>query len=65
MYEAKDINNFYFEHTPKIFPQSSQKNFLTSIQSAVGAMMGPKYDGKYLRTMTSKRCLVTLLSRKL
>ncbi|XP_004288059.1 PREDICTED: patatin-like protein 1 [Fragaria vesca subsp. vesca] len=54
MYEAKDINNFYFEHTPKIFPQSSQKNFLTSIQSAVGAMMGPKYDGKYLRTMTSK-----------
>lgn len=54
MYEAKDINNFYFEHTPKIFPQSSQKNFLTSIQSAVGVMMGPKYDGKYLRTMTSK-----------
>ncbi|XP_062010925.1 patatin-like protein 2 [Rosa rugosa] len=54
MYEAKDINNFYFEQTPKIFPQNSQKNFLTSIQSAVGAVMGPKYDGKYLRTMTNK-----------
>jgi patatin-like phospholipase/acyl hydrolase len=22
MYAAKDINNFYLEHTPKIFPQS-------------------------------------------
>ncbi|KAK9902897.1 hypothetical protein M0R45_001412 [Rubus argutus] len=54
MYEAKDINNFYLEQTPKIFPQNSQKNFLTSIQNAVGAMMGPKYDGKYLRKMTNE-----------
>ncbi|PRQ47917.1 putative galactolipase [Rosa chinensis] len=53
MYEAKDINNFYLEQTPKIFPQKSRKNFLTSIQSLVGAVTGPKYDGNYLRTLTT------------
>ncbi|KAM1048077.1 hypothetical protein ACFX1X_027593 [Malus domestica] len=54
MYEAKDINNFYLDHTPKIFPQNSRNNFLTSLTSMVGAVMGPKYDGKYLRTLTKE-----------
>ncbi|KAK9902894.1 hypothetical protein M0R45_001410 [Rubus argutus] len=53
MYEAKDINNFYLEQAPKIFPQKSRNNFLTSIQNVVGAMLGPKYDGKYLHTLTT------------
>ncbi|XVE87174.1 hypothetical protein DITRI_Ditri18aG0094800 [Diplodiscus trichospermus] len=39
MYEAKDINKFYLEHSPKIFPQDS-----------TNASMGPKYDGMYLRS---------------
>ncbi|BFG38923.1 hypothetical protein CerSpe_251960 [Prunus speciosa] len=53
MYEAKDINKFYLDNTPKIFPQNSRNNFLTSITSMVGAVMGPKYDGKYLRTLVN------------
>ncbi|KAB2626450.1 patatin-like protein 3 [Pyrus ussuriensis x Pyrus communis] len=52
MYEAKDINNFYLDHTPKIFPQKSRNDFMTSITSMVGAVKGPKYDGKYLRALT-------------
>lgn len=26
MYEAKDINNFYLEHSPQIFPQKRSVN---------------------------------------
>ncbi|KAH0971397.1 hypothetical protein GBA52_023553 [Prunus armeniaca] len=53
MYEAKDINKFYLDNTPKIFPQHSRNNFLASITSMVDAVMGPKYDGKYLRTLVN------------
>ncbi|XP_004289234.1 PREDICTED: patatin-like protein 2 [Fragaria vesca subsp. vesca] len=51
MYEAKDINNFYFEHCPQIFPQKRRKNFFTSMTDAM--KQGPKYDGKHLRSMTN------------
>ncbi|XP_030975676.1 patatin-like protein 2 isoform X2 [Quercus lobata] len=53
MYAAKDIINFYLENCPKIFPQSRQKNFVSSLTSWFGAVMGPKYDGKYLRSLTN------------
>ncbi|BFG38922.1 hypothetical protein CerSpe_251980 [Prunus speciosa] len=52
MYEAKDINKFYLDQSPKIFPQSSGNNFLRSIKTMVDEVKGPKYDGKYLRTLT-------------
>ncbi|KAL1824333.1 patatin-like protein 1 [Daucus carota subsp. sativus] len=39
LFAAKDINKFYFEHGPKIFPQDS------------ASATGPKYDGKYLRSI--------------
>ncbi|XP_052195782.1 patatin-like protein 2 [Diospyros lotus] len=39
IYAAKDIKAFYFEHCPKIFPQDSVSS------------SGPKYDGKYLRSL--------------
>lgn len=52
---AKDINNFYLEHGPKIFPQISRSNFLKSIASSIGKLLlGPKYDGKYLRTLVNE-----------
>ncbi|EOX91346.1 Phospholipase A 2A, IIA,PLA2A [Theobroma cacao] len=55
MYAAKDINNFYLEHCPKIFPQNSRLNFLASMASFFRATsMGPKYDGKYLRSLTNQ-----------
>ncbi|KAG5535682.1 hypothetical protein RHGRI_023446 [Rhododendron griersonianum] len=52
MYAAKDINNFYLENCPKIFPQSSRNNFITKVTSLFGAVTGPEYDGKYLRSLT-------------
>ncbi|KAL5557079.1 hypothetical protein UlMin_039315 [Ulmus minor] len=49
LYAAKDITNFYFEHSPRIFPQKSQNNVVTTMSSWVRMISGPKYDGKYLR----------------
>ncbi|KAG6766949.1 hypothetical protein POTOM_028128 [Populus tomentosa] len=78
MYAAKDINDFYLEHTPKIFPQKCiltvdhlfffcfcfffffavdvhfdplNSNLLGPLSVFFG---GPKYDGKYLRSLTNK-----------
>ncbi|KAE8770461.1 Patatin group A-3 [Hordeum vulgare] len=47
LFEAKDINNFYLENGPKIFPQR-RLGFLTPIANLFGAVKGPKYDGKFL-----------------
>ncbi|KDO77341.1 hypothetical protein CISIN_1g022802mg [Citrus sinensis] len=55
MYAAKDINNFYFEHCPKIFPQLSRGgNFLRSIISSLSKWVRPMYDGKYIRSLTKE-----------
>ncbi|GFY93842.1 phospholipase A 2A [Actinidia rufa] len=51
MFAARDINNFYLEHCPKIFPQSSQNNLVDTVTGLFGTVTGPKYDGKYLKTM--------------
>ncbi|KAH9711762.1 Patatin [Citrus sinensis] len=52
---AKDINNFYLEHGPKIFPQISRSNFSESIASSIDKrLLGPKYDGKYLRALVNE-----------
>ncbi|KAL5712682.1 hypothetical protein ACHQM5_014828 [Ranunculus cassubicifolius] len=50
LYAAKDITNFYFEHGPKIFPQNAKTMILGPVKSLVGAIAGPKYNGKYLRS---------------
>jgi hypothetical protein len=47
LFEAKEIINFYLENGPKIFPQRSW-GFLTPMANLLGAVMGPKYDGKFL-----------------
>lgn len=47
LFEAKDINNFYLDNGPKIFPQKSW-GLLAPIGNLFGAVMGPKYDGKFL-----------------
>ncbi|KAG5535678.1 hypothetical protein RHGRI_023443 [Rhododendron griersonianum] len=54
MYAAKDINNFYLENCPKIFPQSSRNDYITKVKSLFGKVTGPKYDGKYLKSMTKE-----------
>ncbi|KAI5665909.1 hypothetical protein M9H77_15762 [Catharanthus roseus] len=51
LYAAKDITNFYVEHTPKIFPASSRQNIFKKFTSFVS---GPKYDGKYLKSLVKE-----------
>uniref|UniRef100_A0ACD5ZJD8 Uncharacterized protein n=1 Tax=Avena sativa TaxID=4498 RepID=A0ACD5ZJD8_AVESA len=46
LFAAKEINKFYLENGPKIFPQRS--GLLTPVTKLFGAVMGPKYDGKFL-----------------
>ncbi|KAF3639395.1 patatin-like protein 2 [Capsicum chacoense] len=48
LYAAKNITNFYMDHGPKIFPESSRSSFLKRLTNIFG---GPKYDGKYLKTL--------------
>ncbi|KAJ8619046.1 hypothetical protein MRB53_015232 [Persea americana] len=49
MFAAKDINQFYLENGPKIFPQKGS-GVLSSIRGLFGAISGPKYNGKYLHS---------------
>ncbi|MBA0749132.1 hypothetical protein Gogos_003092 [Gossypium gossypioides] len=54
-FAVKDISNFYLEHSPKIFPQHSRFNFLASMGNSIKATFsGPKYDGKYLRSLANQ-----------
>jgi patatin-like phospholipase/acyl hydrolase len=49
LFAAKDINDFYLEHCPKIFPAvgGGPLGLLRSIR-------GPKYDGQYLHSVVKK-----------
>ncbi|CAI9091011.1 OLC1v1025927C2 [Oldenlandia corymbosa var. corymbosa] len=53
LYEAKEIKDFYLQHAPKIFPQSFPllQPFLQTGQDVRTAIIGPKYDGKYLHKL--------------
>ncbi|KAF5183918.1 Patatin-like protein [Thalictrum thalictroides] len=61
LYAAKDIVKFYLDHTPKIFPQNAR----SPIKSFFGAIAGPKYSGKYLRSTVRKVLGETRLSQTL
>ncbi|XP_075483226.1 patatin-like protein 2 isoform X2 [Primulina tabacum] len=45
IFAARNITSFYLEHGPKIFPDSV---FVSKVTNLIG---GPKYDGKYLRSL--------------
>ncbi|XP_071713200.1 patatin-like protein 2 [Rutidosis leptorrhynchoides] len=51
MYAAKDIPAFYHQHAPRIFPVLSRNKFMNSVTHAFGGVAGPKYDGKYIRSL--------------
>ncbi|CAA6664986.1 unnamed protein product [Spirodela intermedia] len=53
LFAAKDIKNFYLEHTPRIFPQSS--GIWGRIMKILRAIMGPKYNGKYLHQVVKEK----------
>ncbi|XP_027089948.1 patatin-like protein 3 [Coffea arabica] len=51
LYTAKDINHFYKQQLPKIFPHIRGK-IARYIRNTVRLVTGPKYSGKYLRRFT-------------
>ncbi|KAK9109595.1 hypothetical protein Sjap_017655 [Stephania japonica] len=53
LYAAKDINEFYLQHCPQIFPQKNE-NVLSSVTAMVEAITRPKYDGKYLHALLQR-----------
>ncbi|XP_037451851.1 patatin-like protein 1 [Triticum dicoccoides] len=60
LFAAKDINAFYLEHCPKIFPRVRRGplGLLKSIK-------GPKYNGKYLHSVVRKLLGETRVSQAL
>ncbi|XP_048537967.1 patatin-like protein 2 [Triticum urartu] len=60
LFAAKDINAFYLEHCPKIFPRVKRGplGLLKSIK-------GPKYNGKYLHSVVRKLLGKTRVSQAL
>ncbi|XP_023007182.1 patatin-like protein 2 isoform X2 [Cucurbita maxima] len=52
MFAAADIVQFYLDHSPRIFPQTN--HFLSQVTNFFGKVSGPRYDGKYLRSLTNR-----------
>ncbi|KAL5706013.1 Proteolipid protein 2 [Ranunculus cassubicifolius] len=65
LFAAKDINEFYLENCPKIFPQRSTHMFSTVTNLFSSLMMGPKYDGVYLRSVLKEKLGETRLHQTL
>ncbi|XP_059281567.1 patatin-like protein 2 [Lycium ferocissimum] len=61
LYAAKDITPFYLDHCPKIFPQK-KCGWFASIGNMLQALVGPKYDGKYLHEVVKEKLKDTRLS---
>ncbi|KAA0060872.1 patatin-like protein 2 [Cucumis melo var. makuwa] len=61
LFSAKDINQFYLDHCPKIFPQ----NRTWPLGRIVKLLSGPKYDGKYLHKLVKEKLGDTKLHQTL
>ncbi|XP_039052348.1 patatin-like protein 2 [Hibiscus syriacus] len=64
LFAAKDINDFYLQHCPKIFPQDTCCCFGPAT-SMVKSLMGPKYDGRYLHGLLREKLGETRLHQTL
>ncbi|KAG5254795.1 patatin protein [Salix suchowensis] len=51
LFSAKDINDFYLENSPKIFPHSP----FSSAANLVSTLRGSKYDGKFLHSIVKEK----------
>ncbi|KAF3339430.1 patatin-like protein 2 [Carex littledalei] len=49
LFAAKDLTKFYLDNLPKIFPQRS--GMISELMNIFKMVTGPKYDGKYLRSI--------------
>ncbi|RZB68043.1 Patatin-like protein 2 isoform A [Glycine soja] len=75
LYAAKDIKNFYLEHTPKIFPQNNVMvlniyiyrcwNLFSSMVKFTRTLFGPQYNGKYLHRLIREKLGETKLHQTL
>lgn len=63
LFSAKDIKEFYLEHSPKIFPQNN--NLFSKIFKLGKALLGPQYDGKYLHSVIQEKLGATKLHQTL
>lgn len=64
LFAAKDIKSFYLDHCPKIFPQNKNGVF-AGIGKIIGALSGPKYDGKHLHNVVKQKLGSTRLHQTL
>lgn len=55
LYSAKEIKDFYLEHCPKIFPHEQRSIFAIAASLVNDALLGPKYDGKYLHKLLKEK----------
>ncbi|KAM7259343.1 hypothetical protein ACFE04_015084 [Oxalis oulophora] len=53
LFAAKDIKDFYLEHSPKIFPQES--GMFGASKVIMKTLQGPKYDGNYLHEIIREK----------
>ncbi|KAK8642512.1 hypothetical protein V6N13_011853 [Hibiscus sabdariffa] len=63
LFAAKDINDFYLEHCPKIFPQDSTP--FAPAANLVKSLTGPKCDGEYLHNIVREKLGETRLHQTL
>ncbi|KAK8624337.1 hypothetical protein V6N13_065684 [Hibiscus sabdariffa] len=63
LFSAKDINGFYLQHCPKIFPQ--YRPLFAPVVNFVKPLWGPKYDGVYLHKIVREMLGETRLDQTL
>jgi len=63
LFAAKDIQAFYMNHAPKIFPQ--KRGPFGRIMRIFRSLSGPSYDGKYLHEVVRKKLGTTRLCETL
>uniref|UniRef100_A0A6N2NKL6 Patatin n=1 Tax=Salix viminalis TaxID=40686 RepID=A0A6N2NKL6_SALVM len=63
LFSANDINDFYLENCPKIFPQHGSP--FASAANLVKTLRGPKYDGKFLHSIVKEKLGDTRLHQTL
>ncbi|KAK1263226.1 Patatin-2-Kuras 2 [Acorus gramineus] len=64
LFAAKEIKEFYLEHSPKIFPQYGGY-ILAPFIKIFRALWGPKYGGSYLHELIKEKLGTTRLSQAL
>ncbi|KAK1607450.1 hypothetical protein QYE76_031123 [Lolium multiflorum] len=62
LFAAKDINSFYLQHSPSIFPPARKWPFSFGLFKS---LMGPKYNGKYLHKVVKELLGDTRLNQTL